>query len=509
VVEMAAPAATALEPQAQPGRITEFLLHPSTRVGLRWTVISALTLIAFWPSFVSLAETTRNGGFNGYIWMVPVAAILAAQGVARRPRTELPIHDRQTDMIVGAMGLVFALLLHGVLLQRYALYFHLLRLDFLAMYMFVLSSAVVLFGLRPVSRFASVWLLLLMVFALPYHILVILLGGNRIAAGAATLIIAGVATGISVGRTARRGWIGGLAAWGVGLAALIVMAIFFPYAPVTVYQEAPALIATVLVGLVMFFLARRGEAKRILNRKVEPLAAAQVMAGIPLVLVVGILLAMVKLPIIPAPPVMRFAGLQFSGPLNPPAGWRVTDTADYPWVKRLHGRLAHLTRQRMVADVGNPQWDRLSRPRTVMVDNVVTDRPFSFNVYPAKVLYDVSGTRLSKPRRVDLGYGVFGESVSVVDDHLLVTWNMLQWTWRNDQRAQRILLIAVDNHEDSAPFPNPSGALVPTLNTLFTVLFRGNSAVDDRNPTFKDIDLLTTFGRGMVKAQIEPLDRLS
>jgi hypothetical protein len=506
---MASPVTTEVEPQAQPRRAKTHLSHPFARITARWVFIGILTVVAFWPSLVSLAMTTRGGGFNGYLWMVPVAAILAAQGVARRPRTELPIHDRQTDIIVGIMGLVFALLLHGVLLQRYALYFHLLRLDFFAMYVFVLSSAIVMFGLRPVTRFAWVWLLSLFMFVLPYHILVILLGGNRIAAGVATLIIAGAATGISVGRTSRRGWLGGMAAWGVGTAVLIVMAVFFPYAPVTVYQEAPALIATALVGLVMFFLARRGQSKRILNRKVEPLAAGQVLAGVPLVLVVGILLAMVKLPIIPTPPVARFEGLQISGPLNPPADWHVTDTTDYRWVKRLHGRIAHLTRQRMVADVGNPQWDKMSRPRIVMVDNVVTDRPFSFNVYPAKVLYDVTATRLSKPRRVDLGYGVVGDAVSVVDDHLLVTWNMLQWTWRNDQRAQRILLVSVDNHEENAPFPSPSGALAPTLSTLFTVLFRGNSAVDDRNPTFKDIDLLTTFGRGMVRAQIEPLGRLS
>jgi hypothetical protein len=506
---MTAPAATEVEPQAPQHRIPAFLLHPSTRVSLRWVFIGGLAIIAFWPSLVSLAMTTRGGGLNGYLWMVPVAAILAAQGVARRPRTELPIHDRQTDIIVGTMGLVFALLLHGVLLQRYALYFHLLRLDFFAMYIFVLSSAIVLFGLRPVARFAWVWLLALFMFALPYQILVVLLGGNRVAAGLATMIIAGVATGIAVGRTSRRGWLGSLAAWGVGIAVLVIMAIFFPYAPVTVYQEAPALLATALVGLVMFFMARRGQSKRVLSRDVEPLAAGQVLAGLPLVLVVGILLALVKLPVIPSPPVALFSGLQISGPLNPPAGWHITDTADYTWVKRLHGRIAHLTRQRMVADVGNPEWDKLSRPRTVMVDNVVTDRPFSFNVYPAKVLYDVTATRLSKPRRVDLGYGVVGEAVSVVDDHLLVTWNMLQWTWRNESRAQRILLITVDNHDDDAPFPAPSGTLAPTLSTLFTVLFRGNSAVDDRNPTFKDIDLLTTFGKGIVQSQIEPLGRLS
>ncbi|MGZ4527385.1 MAG: hypothetical protein ACXVX7_13220 [Mycobacterium sp.] len=508
---MSAPASseTEPEPQREYPRILIALGHPASRVALRWGYIAVLAAVAFWPSITSLAETARADGFNSYIWMVPAAAILAAQGVARRPRTELPIHDRQTDVIVGFMGLVLALLLHAILLQRYALYFHLLRLDFLAMYVFVLSSAIVLFGLRPVARFAAVWVLLLTMFALPYQIAVILLGGNRIAAGVATLAIAGGATGIAVGRTLRRGWVGGLAAWGVGLAVLVVLAVFFPHAPVLVYQEVPSLTATALVGFVMFVLARRGESKRFLSRKVEPLAAGQVLAGLPLILVVAVLLAMVKLPVIPAPPTARFAGLQMSGPLNPPAGWHITDTADYPWVRRLYGRIGHLTRQRMVADVGNPQWDKLSRPRTVVVDNVVTDRPMSFSVYPAKVLYDVTATRLSEPRRIELGYGVIGQAVTVVDDHLLVTWNMVQWTWRNKDSVQRIVLISVDNHEDSAPFPSPSGALLPTLSTLFTVLFRGNSAVDDRSPTFKDIDLLTEFGRQLVRAQLEPLGRLS
>ena len=505
---MAAPTQTAPEPQAPAQSARAWYDNPILRVVLRWTFIGVLTLIAFWDSLASLVETTRGGGFNGYLWTLPLATLLAAQGVARRPRTELPIHDRQTDIIVGTMGLVFALLLHGVLLQRYALYFHLLRLDFLAMWVFLLSSAIVLFGLRPVGRFVFVWLLLAMMFTLPYQVLVILLGGSRVAAGGAALIIAGTATGIAVGRTYRRGWIGGLAAWAVGLAILGVMAIWFPYAPVIAYQQIPALSATALVGFVMFLYARRGAPKRALDRKVEPLAAGQVVRALPLVLVVAILLALVDLPDLRTPPAARFAGLQMSGPLNPPAGWSVTETEDYPWVQRMHGRVARLTRQRMVADVGNPAWDKDSKPRTVIVDNIITDRPFSFNVYPAKVLYDVTATRLSTPRRIDLGYGVTGELVSVVDDHLMVTWNMLQWTWRNNARAQRVLVISVDNHEDNAPFPQPNGALAPTLNTLLTVLFRGNSAVGDDNPAFKDLDLLTTFGRGMVAAQVVPLGRL-
>ncbi|ULE33871.1 hypothetical protein [Mycobacterium sp. IDR2000157661] len=504
---MAAPTQTPPEPSAPVESIRPWYENPTLRIVLRWVFIGSVTLMAFWESFESLVQTTRQGGFNGYLWTLPVAAVLAAQGVARRPRTELPIHDRQTDIIVGTMGLVLALMLHGVLMHRYEQYFYVLRLDFFAMYVFILSSAIALFGLRPVSRFVFVWLLLSMMFTLPYHLAVIVLGGSRVSAGGAALIIAGSATGIAVGRTYKRGWFGGLAAWAVGLAVLAAMAIWFPYAPVFAYQAIPALTATALVGVVMFFYARRGAPKRALDRKVEPLAARQVVQALPLVLVAGVLLSLVDLPRPDYPSAARFDGLQISGPLNPPAGWRVTDTEDYTWVKRLHGRMAHLTRQRMVAEVGNPDWDKFSRPRTVVVDNVVTDRPFSFEVYPARVLYDVS-VRLSEPRRVDLGYGITGEATSVVDDEQLLTYNMLQWTWRNAERAQRIVVISVDNHEPNAPFPNPSGALVTTLNKLLTVLFRGNSAVTDRNPAFKDIDLLTAFGRGLVAAQIQPLGRL-
>lgn len=504
---MTATAVPELDPQAEPaaGRLTTFLLHPSTRIALRWLLIGVLTAAAFWRSIGSLYQTTLGGGLNGYVWMVPLAGVLAAQGVARRVRTELPIHDRQTDLIVGTMGLVFALLLHGVLLQRYALYYHLLRLDLLAMWVFVISASIVLFGLRPIGRFYGVWILLATVFTLPYHILVILLGGNRIAAGAVSLIVAGAATSLSVGRTWSRGWLGGAIAWGAGLTVLFVMAVYFPYAPVLAYQMVPALTATAVVGFSMFLLARRGGPKQILDREVQPLAATQVLAGVPLIVVIAVLLALVRLPVPPTPPPLQFSALEISGPLNAPAEWQITSTEDYPWVKRLHGRISHLTRQRMVADVGNPEWDKLGRPRTVMVDNVITDRPYSFNVYPAKVLYDVTATRLSEPQPVDLGYGVRGDVVSVVDDKLLITWNMLQWTWRNDTRAQRVLVISVDNHEDEAPFPEPSGALLPTLNTLFTVLFRGNSAVDDRTPTFKDLDMLTEVGRGLVAAQLQPV----
>lgn len=472
---------------------------------MRWLLILALTLVAFWRTLGSLCDTTVGGGLNGYVWMVPLAGILAAQGVARRPRTELPIHDRQTDVIVGVMGLVFAILLCGVLMRRYGLYFHLLRFDLLGMWVFVISSAVVLFGLRPVGRFLAVWVLMLMIFTLPYHVMVIVLGGGRAAAAVATILIAAAATGIAVGRGPKRALPAAVGTVILGGALLLALHAYSPAAPVFAYQMLPAVTALAVVLLVDYIVARRGASSNRLTRTVAPLATKQVLSVIPLLVVVTIVLTLVRLPAQGSPEATRVDALSITGPLTAPAGWRVTSTGDYPWVRRLHGPIATLTRQRMVAEVGNPKWDKLSRPRTVVVDNVITDRPFSFNVYPAKVLYDITATRLSQVRRVELGFGVTGELISGVDDRMLVTWNMLQWTWRNAKTAQRVLIFTVDNHEDDAPFPEPSGALLPTLNTLITVLFRGNSAVDDKNPTFKDADLLTVFGQALVAAQLAPL----
>ncbi len=480
-------------------------LHPGYRLVLRWSLIVTTTVVAFRASIASLVETTREGGLGGFVWTVAVVGTLVAVGVSRWHRTELPIHDRQTDVIIGTMGLVLALLIQGVLLARYALYFHLLRLDLIAMWLFVFSASIVLFGLRPITRFAWVWgMVLVMVFPLPYYVTVIVLGGNRVAAGAATLLISGVGTGIALGRTYRRGLIGSLVSWAFGGLVLLVMTTFFYDSSLLAFQLIPAVATMCVVGGGFFLHARRGAPKRVLDRKVEPLAARQVWAGVPVVIVVGIALSFVHLPptvsVISVAPV-SLGALRQGQPLVVPPGWHGTSERTYDWVHRLYGSGADLIRQQITADDVNPYWDKLGRPRTVVIDSLTSLRPFSFNVYPAQVVYDVAGSRISEPRVVDLGSGVRGQMVSVVDDNLLVTWNALQFTWGDQEIAQRVLLFAVDNHDPGAPFPEPSGGVVPTLGTLFTILLRGNSAATDRAPTFKDADLLTQVGRALVAAQ--------
>jgi len=482
-------------------------VHPTYRLAVRWALIVVLTAVAFWPSFYSIGLTAYKEGLGGYVWTVPTVAILVAFGVARRHRTELPIHDRQTDIIVGTMGLVLVLLIQAVLLPRYALYFHLLRIDLLAMWLFVLSCSIVLFGLRPVSRFAWVWAMMALVFALPYYLLVIFLGGGKFAAGAANLLVAGVGSGIAVGRTMRRGVVGSAGAWIVGFAVLAFIAVLFPDAPLVVYQEVPAVTAVSVVGVVMFLRSRRGMPKRLLDRKIEPLAARQVWAGVPLVIAVAVALTFFPLPAnASTTPIERASPYQLSAgrPLVTPAGWATVETQEYPGMKRLYGDGSLLVRQWMTASTGDPRFDKFSRPRTVVVDSLVSRRPFSFGVYPPRVLYGLTGARFSAVRSVELGMGVTAQLVSVVDDDLLVTWDAVQFAWGNGEIAQCISIFAVDNHDKGAPFPEPSGDMVSTLRTLITLLFRGNAVFDARTPSFKDADLLTEFGRALVAAQFPP-----
>lgn len=497
----------AVEDEGKPPRTIlrwYYQLHPVYRLSVRWVLIGVVTVVAFRDSLLNIVELTQQGSIGGYVWTVFGASVLVAVAIARRRRTELPIHDRQTDIIIGLMGMGLALLIQSVLLPRYALYFLLLRLDLVAAWFFVVSSAVLLFGLRPVIRFTWVWVMLLMVFSLPYYLTVITLGGSNTAAGAAALLIAGLGAGIALGPEYRRAAIGSLAAWVVGFAVLAVIAVFLPDAPVLIFQQIPPYTAICAVGIAGYLLARRGQPKRLLERKVERVAAKQVWAAVPLVTAMAVVLAQFPLPTSANSTINDRPGghqLVQGAPLVLPPGWTSQGEERFP-ANRLFGQGAVLVRQRVVADAGNPRWDKFARPRTIVVDSTVSQRPYSFRAYPTRVFYGLTEARISESREVALGNDVIGSLASVVDDDLLVTWTALQFAWGDGDLAQRVTLFAVDNHEPDAPFPTPTQNLFPMVSTLLTLLFRGNAVLAQRTPSFKDAELLTVLARALVAAQI-------
>jgi hypothetical protein len=257
----------------------------------------------------------------------------------------------------------------------------------------------------------------------------------------------------------------------------------------------------------MFVAARRGEPKQMFDRLVEPLAAKQVWSGVPLVVGVALVSALIPLPPQADASVIQRAApgpLSFGQPVVAPPGWTTVARQNFREVSRLYSNDAVMVRQQMDADEGDPRFDKLGRPRTVMVDSIVTQRPLTFDVYPSRVVYDMTGARVSPLRDVDLGYGVSGQILSVVDDNLLITWNALRFAWGDGALAQRVTVFAVDNHDPGAPFPQPTQSVAASLRTLLTLLFRGNAVLDERTPTFKDAELLTEFGRALVAAQFTP-----
>jgi len=153
---------------------------------------------------------------------------------------------------------------------------------------------------------------------------------------------------------------------------------------------------------------------------------------VPLFLAVTVVLAVRPLP---AADIQSVVGRSAPGqlylgqPLAAPPGWYPLAPRRYGGMSRFYGAVAVLLRQQMIAVQGDSRFDRDARPRTVVVDSIVSARPSTFNVFPSRVLYNTDQARVSVPRPLDLGYGVTGQLVSVVDDRLLVTWNAVEFTW--------------------------------------------------------------------------------
>ncbi|MDX5452302.1 MAG: hypothetical protein LPK27_06045, partial [Rhodococcus sp. (in: high G+C Gram-positive bacteria)] len=72
---------------------------------------------------------------------------------------------------------------------------------------------------------------------------------------------------------------------------------------------------------------------------------------------------------------------------------------------------------------------------------------------------------------------------------------------RGDALAQRVSLLTVDNHELDAPFPQPTPNMASNARALRSVFLRGRASVEDSDPEYKDLDMLTEVGRELVEAQ--------
>lgn len=244
---------------------------------MRWVLIVVAVTGGFWQTWAGLARETDAGGLVGYVFAVPGLAVIAAGGISRRRSRELPIHDRQTDIIVAVITAGLAVAIKAFLIPRYVDKYQLLYLDVLAAWLFVVAAAIMLFGLRPVARFTAAWVVLLTMFPLPYRILVIGLGGSKVAAGLIALALGVASTAVAVARSARRALLGALSTLMIGATALLALNHFRPSAPLLLYQYL-ALITSAAVSALFLTVTVYREPPAASTRSRTPIAATDAWA---------------------------------------------------------------------------------------------------------------------------------------------------------------------------------------------------------------------------------------
>lgn len=494
-------------------KLTDVRNHPRSIALARVAWILACTLFAFSATAEVTLAGVAGGDLSGYTVLHPALGLVTMIGIALRRGDELPIHDRQIDSIVGGITLIFAVSIQWLLLPRYADQFLLLRIDLLASVIFMLGASILMFGLRPAGRFWPAWLLMLAVSPLAYRLISIAFGGHWTDRALATLLLTALGMAIAVGRTRKRAVIGGVATVVIGGVTLALLVAFRPDWPLRALLLTPALVGGAAAGVGIYLQTGYAYSKLGLAhglRATRPLATTTGMwRASAAVLAVAIVISVISLPNARVASVQSLAqGPSTSAPLDGslivPAGWTELQRVDYPWVTRFFGDDATLIRQELLAQTPNAEWDGLSRPRKIMVDTITTDRPAMLSVYAEDTLYPTSRTRISPKLDVDLGHGITGHLYTIVDEEALLTWTKLTFEWHRGGQFQRISAITVDNHLPTAEFPSPTPTMASDLSNTFNVLFRGNSVAENDQPEYKDLPMLTVFGRQLVNAQMEP-----
>ncbi|MCE5291217.1 MAG: hypothetical protein LLG14_18545 [Nocardiaceae bacterium] len=468
---------------------------------VRWIVLAVCWSVAAQKSGERLIAESRQGSMITYIYAASVLAAIALIGIARRPWKSLPIYDRQADVIVGGMGIGLAIGVQALLLPRYPDHYSMIHLDAWSLGVFVLSGAVLMFGLRPLARFWQVWLFVFVFAPFPYRILVLAVGGQSVNAGYVMVAMASIATAIAVGSSRGDALAAAAATAVIGTGLLNLITLLMSDPPRALMQSIPAVVAAVLVSAVV--LRPHGRL-----RFADPLPSptARGVRG-PMITLVGAAIAMHLVPL--PPPVAQPTGpapasIAVGRPLKTPAGWIETATETFPWVSRYLGSDSTLRRQRFVAVEPVHAWDVQDRPRIVVVDSLSTTDRAALSSYPEGSLYEMSRTRKSPALTVALGNGISARLYTVVDEQLLLTWTKLTFQWANSHVVQRVSIFSVDDHRATAAFPEPQASRGAFFANIFTVLLRGNAVTADANPNYQDRALLETVGRALVAAQQAP-----
>ncbi|MFI5503434.1 hypothetical protein ACIA5E_30630 [Nocardia asteroides] len=488
---MSAPVSTIAGPATTGG--SRAMPAPVARL-LGWGFVGLATSIAFGRTWCALGPPV-DPVFGGALL---VSAGTVALGIAVRRAPVVP-RDRGLDLALGLTGLIVAVGLLWLLTVRLGEQYVPLRLDLAAAWVFVISSAVLVFGWRGTARYWPVWVLLLGLLPPVCEGGVALLGGGDMAAGGLLVVFAGFAVAVLVRRVA--------AVAATVLIGVVLLVAVEKWSPLFGCHVLPAVIATGIV-LVVSGLPRGGGASAMaVSAPVAERsgvggdlstgrAVGGGMVGVGVVVIVAVALAWIPRPAGDAAVPATIAGIVVGEEVGAPE-WNLVDGSEFRWTPGRFGPNSVGSRRILEAGEVDLDWDVAGRKRRVAVDVVRAASGAHIGGYPDFAQYRLAAPRLGPPSYFELGAGVVGRMRTVVEDGTPLRWTWLSWDWRGAGGVERVTLIAAVDHRPGAAFPEPGGSPTAVAGAILRQAVRGRP-VDGGPAVLADSDLLLTLAHLLV-----------
>ncbi|MCS5478357.1 hypothetical protein NYP18_01675 [Corynebacterium sp. YIM 101645] len=462
---------------------------------LRLVFSLSCVVVAFLDSFRAIVTDAAQGVGHYSLLVLFMAAVLLV-GFDRRRARALDIHDREVDYIIGGMAVILAVTVKVQLLPRFAEWDALLRLDMFAILVFSFGVSSLMLGMRSTLHFGPGWILLFLYNA-PVHLLVsVTSGGGWWGPTMANIIGMSLAVTVAAHRNIPRPVRAGLLT--LAIAVILAVCVWYLADASRITKQIPGVVATATVALIV----SGGKPQRWSIRRREP-TVKNIRPAFAAVLAATVLMVLypVHADSTTQTTVQRGPSTSFTLEDSTLPGWQVTKYTDYGWAGRFFGAESSLTRHKLTAESHNPEWDVDGLVRTVAVDTLRATEGYQARTFGDETLYSTLTGRRSEPVTVALGHGISGRAYTVLDESDFLTYTKLVFEWQPEgDIAEKITVIAVDDHRPEARFPQLAPSVTRMLAQVATILLRGNAVTVDNDTEYKDLDLVTQVGRDIVSA---------
>jgi hypothetical protein len=467
----------------------------------RWLVLVAAVGLGFHQTLVSVAVQSTNGDPLAYLILLPVWGVLLVFGTQLRRGRDLDIHDRQVDWVLAIGLAAFILMLDELLRPRLADTTGLVRIDILALVLFVMLGSTLLFGTRATGQSWAAWLFLLACWPLLYRLVGAALGGTTDTYGLLNVMLSTLAVVVASSRPLGRRLANGALTLAV---AGVVFAVVSRSLPPMAVEVVPSLVA---LPLVVAFDVRRHRGTRHMP---APSAGTGSVVKKPLAAMIALLVLGGALGMFAqfAPEAISPRSLPITGPgwtsaAVVPSGWATHGRQVESWAGRYFGTGSSWYRYKFVTGAGSSR-------QHIMVDALTAPTVGLLSVYPAISCYRLFVPYVQSSTSIPLGHRVVATVIYAnaysAPSPVQAQWALITWTWKIPSPAtttyQRITVLTLEDPTSVAGFPTPAApGANNSVRTTFTNILRGVSTTSSPAPTTSTMNRLVAFSKQVVAQQ--------